>query len=125
MTDIFPDRTWAEIDLDILAENMREIRRITSPGAEVMGVVKADAYGHGAIEAARVLLENGASRLAVSMLDEAIELRHAGISAPILILNQIDERRIHELIEFDITETVFSSSSRKRFPWKPRRQTRL
>lgn len=110
MKDTFPNRTWAEIDLDILAENIREIRRITSPGAEVMGVVKADAYGHGAIEVARVLLENGASRLAVSMLDEAIELRHAGITAPVLILSQIDERRIHELIEYDITETVFTLS---------------
>ena len=108
MTDIFPSRTWAEIDLDILAENIREIRRITSPGAEVMAVVKADAYGHGAIEVARTLLENGASRLAVAMLDEAIELRNAGITAPILILSQIDMRRIHELIEYDITETVFS-----------------
>ena len=109
MTDTFPNRTWAEVDLDILAENIREIRRITSPDAEVMGVVKADAYGHGAVRTARVLLENGASRLAVSMLDEAIELRHAGIKAPILILSQIDRRRIPELLEYDITETVFSA----------------
>ena len=64
----FPNRTWAEIDLDILAENMREIRRITSPETDVMAVVKADAYGHGAVQVSKVLLENGASRLAVSML---------------------------------------------------------
>ena len=113
MTDTFPNRTWAEVDLDILAENIREIRRITSPEAEVMGVVKADAYGHGAVQAARVLLENGASRLAVSMLDEAIELRHAGITAPILILSQIDKRRIPELLEHNITETVFSAEFAK------------
>jgi len=108
MTDIYPTRSWAEIDLDILAENMREIRRITSPKAEIMGVVKADAYGHGAIQTSKVLLENGATRLAVSMLDEAIELRNNGISAPILMLNQADPRRISEIISYDLTTTVYS-----------------
>lgn len=108
MIQVFPNRSWAEIDLDILAQNMREIRRITSPGAEVMAVVKADAYGHGAIQVARVLLENGATRLAVSMLDEAIELRKHGISAPILTLGHTDPRRIPEVIEFDLAQTVYA-----------------
>jgi len=108
MNNVFPNRSWAEIDLDILAENMREIRRITSPGAEIMGVVKADAYGHGAIQTARVLLENGATRLAVSMLDEAIELRKHGINAPILTLSHTDPRRIPELISYDLTQTVYA-----------------
>ena len=85
MMDKFPNRSWAEINLDILAENMREIRRVTKRTAKIMAVVKADAYGHGAIETARVLLENGADKLAVSMLDEALELRKSGINVPILI----------------------------------------
>ena len=108
MIQVIPNRTWAEIDLDVLAQNMREIRRITSPGAEVMGVVKADGYGHGAIQVSEVLLENGATRLAVSMLDEAIELRKHGIIEPILILSHTDPRRIHEVIAYDLTLTVFA-----------------
>ena len=108
MMQVFPNRSWAEIDLDVLAQNMKEIRRITSPGAEIMAVVKADAYGHGAIQVARVLLENGATRLAVSMLDEAIELRKHGITAPILTLSHTDPRRIPEVILYDLTQTVYS-----------------
>ncbi len=108
MIQDFPNRSWAEIDLDVLASNMREIRRITTPGAEIMGVVKADAYGHGAIQVARVLLENGATRLAVSMLDEAIELRKHGITAPILTLSHTDPRRIPEVISYDLTQTVYA-----------------
>ncbi len=107
MTQAFPNRSWAEINLDILAQNMQEIRRITNPGAEIMAVVKADAYGHGAIQTAMVLLENGATRLAVSMLDEAIELRKHGISAPILILGHTDPRRIPEILAYQITQTVY------------------
>ena len=108
MMDKFPNRSWAEINLDILAENMREIRRVTKRSAKIMAVVKADAYGHGAIEVARVLLENGADKLAVSMLDEAIELRDNGITAPILILGHTDPRRISQLIENDIEQAVYS-----------------
>ena len=52
MMDTFPNRSWAEINLDVLAENMREIRRVTKRSAKIMAVVKADAYGHGAIETA-------------------------------------------------------------------------
>ena len=106
--DRFPSRTWAEIDLDALAHNMREIRKFTAPSAEVMAVVKADAYGHGAIQVAKVFLSNGASRLAVSMIDEAIELRNSGIDAPILTLNHTDPRRAFEVIENRIDQTVYS-----------------
>jgi len=104
----FPSRSWAEIDMDALAHNMREIRRITDPGCEIAAVVKADAYGHGAIQVAELLLKNGASRLAVSMVDEAAELRRSGITAPILTLGQTDIRRIPEVIEADLEQTVFS-----------------
>ena len=73
-----------------------------------MGVVKADAYGHGVREVSRVLLANGVQRLAVSMLDEAIQLRNSGISAPILILSYTDPARADEILENDVTQTVFS-----------------
>ncbi|AEY67814.1 alanine racemase [Clostridium sp. BNL1100] len=102
------NRAWAEISLDNIAHNIREIRKITGKNAEIMGVVKADAYGHGVMEVAKTLLENGASRFAVSMLDEAIQLRRAGIEVPILILGFTDPIRASEIIENDVTQSVFS-----------------
>jgi len=102
------NRAWAEINLDNIAHNIHEIRRITNKNAEIMGVVKADAYGHGVMEVAKTLLENGVTRLAVSMLDEAIQLRRNGINAPILILGYTDPIRANEIIENDVTQSVFS-----------------
>jgi alanine racemase len=102
------NRAWAEVNLDNIAHNAKEIRRITDKKAEIMGVVKADAYGHGVMEVAKTLLENGVTRLAVSMLDEAIQLRKNGIDVPILILSYTDPRRAEEIILNDVTQTVFS-----------------
>ena len=79
-------RTWAEVDLDAIAHNMREIRKITDKNAQIMAVVKADAYGHGFMEVSKTLLENGADRLAVAVLQEGKQLRSRGVSVPILIL---------------------------------------
>ncbi len=102
------NRAWAEINLDNIAHNVREIRRITNEKAEIMGVVKADAYGHGVFEVVRTLLDNGVTSLAVSMLDEAIQLRQFGIDVPILILSYTDPRRAEEIIQHNVTQTVFS-----------------
>jgi alanine racemase len=102
------NRSWAEVNLDNIAHNVREIRRITDKKAEIMGVVKADAYGHGVMETAKTLIDNGVTRLAVSMLDEAIQLRQNGISVPILLLSYTDPRRAEEIIQNDVTQTVFS-----------------
>lgn len=102
------NRAWAEVNLDNIAHNVKEIRRITDKKTEIMGVVKADAYGHGVMEVARTLIENGVTRLAVSMLDEAIQLRQNGIDVPILILSYTDPRRAEEIILNDVTQTVFS-----------------
>lgn len=101
-------RTWAEIDLDALKCNIKEIRKITSPKAMVMAVVKADAYGHGAVECSRLLLENGADRLAVSCFDEALQLRRDGINAPILILGASYDEEAKGIVSHDITACVFS-----------------
>ena len=68
-----------------------------------MGVVKADAYGHGVMEVTRTLLDNGVSRLAVSMLDEAIQLRRNGIDIPILILSYTDPVRAEDIINYNVT----------------------
>ena len=102
------NRSWAEVNLDNIAHNVREIRRITNKKAEIMGVVKADAYGHGVLEVVRTLLNNGVTCLAVSMLDEAIQLRKSGIEVPILILSYTDPRRAEEIIINDVTQTVYS-----------------
>ena len=75
-------RTWAEIDLDALAHNYRQARALTGPGVRYLGIVKADAYGHGAVQVSRCLEELGADYLAVSSLDEARELRRPGSELP-------------------------------------------
>jgi alanine racemase len=77
--------TWIEIDLDQLEENARELARRAGPGHSVMAVVKADAYGHGAVQSARAFLRGGVSRFAVALLEEAEELRLGGIAAPLLV----------------------------------------
>ena len=97
---------WAEIDLDIIANNMRNIKKLAGD-KEVMAVVKADCYGHGALDVAPVLLENGASRLAVAMLTEAIELRNNNITAPIMILGYTPLYLGEELINYDIEQTIY------------------
>ncbi len=102
------NRAWAEINLDNIAHNVREIRKITNSKAEIMGVVKADAYGHGVMEVVRTLLDNGVTRLAVSMLDEAIELRNKGINVPVLVLNYTDPQRVEEIIRNNVIQTIFS-----------------
>lgn len=79
-------RAWVEIDLAALAHNVRQLKSLLSPKTALMAVVKADAYGHGAIAVAQTVLQSGASWLGVATIPEGIELREAGIKAPILIL---------------------------------------
>ena len=79
-------RTWAELDLDALSHNYHTLRAHVGGAVKFLGVVKADAYGHGAVEVSRLLQELGADYLAVACLDEAIWLRKDGISLPILVL---------------------------------------
>jgi len=84
-TNEMPPLTQARIDLNALAHNCRELRRVTAPTAKIMAVVKADGYGHGAAEVSRVALTNGADYLAVARISEAMHLRQAGIDAPMLL----------------------------------------
>lgn len=83
-------RAWVEIELSALAHNVRQLKQILSPQTELMAVVKADAYGHGAVSIAETALHHGADSLAIATLAEGIELRQAGITAPILILGAIN-----------------------------------
>ena len=82
----FLKRTWTEVSLDALEYNYRQLRGLVPSGTRFLGVVKADAYGHGAVQVSRSLSELGAEFLAVSNVEEAMQLRNAGISPPILIL---------------------------------------
>ncbi|WP_125153997.1 alanine racemase [Clostridium rectalis] len=98
---------WAEINLDNLAYNMQQIRKL-SRSKDIIAVVKADAYGHGALDIVPTLLENGATRLAVAVINEAVELRRGGITCPIMILGFTPESLIDNLIRYDIEQTVFN-----------------
>ena len=99
-------RTWAEIDLDALAHNYRMLRAHVGPAVKFLGVVKADGYGHGAIQVSRTLEALGADYLAVSSIDEAMELRHNGIAMPILILGHTPREQVKNLIDLHITQAV-------------------
>lgn len=99
---------WAEINLDDLAHNIKEVIRITKDNTIVTAVVKADAYGHGAIMAAKTFLENGADRLAVATLSEAIELRKAKIQAPILVLGYTPNFQLKNVIKNNIVQTIYT-----------------
>ena len=99
-------RTWAEIDLDALAYNYRALRQRVGTDVKFLGVVKADAYGHGAVQVSRTLQELGADYLAVSSIDEAAELRSGGITMPILILGHTPGEQVGRLIDLHITQAV-------------------
>ncbi|MFL0249072.1 alanine racemase [Clostridium neuense] len=98
---------WAEINLDNIAYNMQKIRQC-SKSRDIIGIVKADAYGHGAVDVAPVILKNGANRLAVAVLSEAVELRKSGIDCPIMILGYTPLSIGENLFKYNIEQTVFS-----------------
>ena len=100
--------TWAEVDLTAYAHNIKELRRIADRDARVMAVVKANGYGHGAAQVGRVALVNGAEYLGVARLDEAVQLRKAGLDAPILIFGYTSPVLAETLIKYNLTPTVYS-----------------
>lgn len=100
-------RTWAEVSMEKLAHNYHALRDLTPYGTKFMGLVKADAYGHGALPVAKKLEELGADYLGVACLDEAIELREGGIQAPILILGCTPSIYAQELVKYHITQACY------------------
>ena len=107
-------RTWAEVSLGNLEHNYRALRAC-APGSKFLGVVKANAYGHGAVPVAKKLEELGAEYLAVACLNEAEELRNAGIRTPILILGVTPPEFAHRVPELDLTQTVFTLEQARAF----------
>jgi len=99
-------RSWVEVDLDYFARNWKEMKRLVRPGVKILQVVKADAYGHGAIEIAEAALKNGAVYLGVANADEGVQLRVSGLMAPIVILSPSPEGEIGEIIKYNLTPSV-------------------
>ena len=98
---------WVEIDRSAIRHNVAETRRFLEPRCRLMAVVKADAYGHGAVEVSKAALGAGADRLAVATVPEAIELRKAGLTVPILILAQPPATSIPLLLGYNITPAIY------------------
>jgi alanine racemase len=105
--------TWLEIDLEAIVDNVREIRRFVGKETEMMAVVKANAYGHGAARVGKVVLANGADRLGVAILDEAIRLRNYGITAPIVILGHTTNEEMEKVVRYDLIQTIYTVESAK------------
>ncbi len=101
-------RTWADISLDNLQHNYRQLRSRLPSGCRFLGVVKADAYGHGAVPVSRYLTELGAEYLAVSNIEEAVQLRQGGIRGPILILGYTPERYAEQLARLGLRQEIHS-----------------
>lgn len=99
----------AEIDLGAIAHNVEVLRRAAAPAA-VWAVVKADGYGHGAVPVAQVALAAGAEGLCVALVQEGVELRHAGIDAPILVLSEQPPADLPELVNHGLIATVYSTA---------------
>ena len=100
-------RVWAEIDLGALQENVRALRAALHAPARLLAVVKADAYGHGAVEVARAAVEAGAWGLGVATTEEGVELRRGGIRAPVLLLGYTPPEDAETAVAHDFSVTVF------------------
>jgi alanine racemase len=116
---------WAEIDLNAIAHNARELRRRTDPRAKVMAVVKANGYGHGAVEVARTAIASGAEWLGVARLSEAIALREAGFSAPILVFGYTPPADAGRLLDFDLRQSVYSLDAARAYSEAAARTRRI
>ena len=100
---------WAEINLDKIKHNVKEVKNIVKNGTIISAVVKADAYGHGVIEIGDVLLKNGVDRFAVSTLEEAVQLRNNGYTVtPIIILGHTPEGHGEAVVDNSIIQTVYT-----------------
>ena len=106
--------TWAEVDLDALAFNLKALKAHITPGTEIMAVVKSNGYGHGAVMTGKTALDAGATRLAVHRVEEGIELREAGIEAPILLMGYAPVATVPLIVDYRLTPTVTTLEFAKR-----------
>ena len=101
-----PRPTYAEVNLGALRRNLRALRGLLAPRVKVLAVVKADAYGHGAVPVARALVEEGADMLGVALVEEGVELRRAGLVAPILVMGALPADEIAAALQYDLRPTI-------------------
>ena len=99
--------TWVEIDVDAIAHNFNAIKKKVGMNTKILAIVKADAYGHGAVEVTRTLVKNGVDMLGVAVPEEGIELRENNIKAPILVLTPVLPEQIEETLEYSLGATVY------------------
>ena len=103
-----PLLVWAEVDLKAIAHNIRSLRKLSNPSARLMAIVKANGYGHGANEAAKTALDNGAALLGVARAHEGVSLREAGFDVPVLVMSHSPPSIAKTLVDFDLIQTVSS-----------------
>ena len=99
---------WVEIDFGAVKRNVRALKKCLGRNVELMCAVKADAYGHGAVRCAQAMLQAGANQLAVATVHEGVELREAGIEAPILMLNECPIPAVDTLVAYDIMPSIYT-----------------
>lgn len=100
-------QVWAEVSLDNIAFNVQQFRELIGPRCELMAVVKANAYGHGALETAYTMIAHGTNWLATALPEEAVRLRRGGITAPILVLGAVGADELDVCVAYDLAVTVF------------------
>lgn len=105
---MFERPVWAEVNLTAIAHNVKQIKELIKPSTKLCAVIKADAYGHGSPAVARTALAAGADYLAVAILSEAIDLRREGFTTPILVLGYTPPQQAIQLVDNDVTQTVFT-----------------
>ncbi|MCL2577557.1 MAG: alanine racemase [Defluviitaleaceae bacterium] len=106
-------RVWAEINLAHLSHNLASVRKHITGDANIMGIVKADGYGHGAVPVVNTLLAGGVNSFGVATCEEGVSLRENGITAPILIMGFTPEPLLPYVLEFNLMQTVFSADGAK------------
>ena len=102
--------TVCEIDLSAIRHNVGVMRNCLAEGVDFLAVVKADGYGHGAVQVARAAISAGAKMLAVAIPEEGVQLRQAGIETPILVLGGIEEDAAAAVAQYDLTQSVFDEA---------------
>lgn len=99
---------WVEVNLGNIEHNIKEIKKLLNPKVKILAVVKADCYGHGSVMSASTLLASGVSMLGVASVDEGLQLRKGGITAPILVLGDTPEWAIESAVQNDISISIFT-----------------
>ena len=120
-----PRPTWAEVNLGAIRANLAALRTLLAPGVKVLGVVKADAYGHGMVPVARTLESAGADMLGVVMVEEGVALRSASIGAPILMMGSLPADEISSLVAHDLVATVAGAATAEEIDREARRAAKV